>query len=108
MRTFDVTVLPVVTITQGTSPVTEGTDATFTVTASPVPAAALTVNVNVTQSGMFIMGTAPPSLTVGTSGSGTLTVPTDDDGTDEVEREHHGHARIGHGLRRRLAVRARW
>ena len=84
MDTFDVTVLPVVTITQGTTPVIEGTDATFTVTATPAPSAALTVNVNVTQSGMFIMGTAPPSLTVGTSGSGTLTVPTDDDSNDEV------------------------
>ena len=38
MDTFDVTVLPVVTITQGTTPVTEGTDATFTVTATPAPA----------------------------------------------------------------------
>ena len=85
MDTFDVTVLPVVTITQGTSPVTEGTAATFTVTATPAPAAALTVNVNVTQSGMFIMGTAPTSLTVGTSGSGTLTVPTEGDTTDEVD-----------------------
>ena len=83
MDTFDVTVLPVVTITQGTTPVIEGTDATFTVTATPAPSAALTVNVNVTQSGMF-MGTAPTSLTVGTSGSGTLTVPTVDDTTDEV------------------------
>ena len=82
MDTFDVTVLPVVTITRRTSPVTEGTDATFTVTATPAPTAALTVNVNVTESGMF-MGTAPTSLTVGTSGSGTLTVPTDDDSTDE-------------------------
>ena len=84
MRTFDVTVLPVVTITQGTTPVAEGTDATFTVTATPAPTAALTVNVNVTESGMF-MGTAPTILTVGTSGSGMLTVPTVDDTTDEVD-----------------------
>ena len=59
MDTFDVTVLPVVTITQGTTPVIEGTDATFTVTATPAPGAALTVNVNVTESGTFIMGHGP-------------------------------------------------
>ena len=84
MDTFDVTVLPVVTITQGTTPVAEGTDATFTVTATPAPGAALTVNVSVTQSGMFIDGTAPPTVEIPMgSTSATLTVPTDDDSNDE-------------------------
>ena len=39
--------LPVISITAGTSPVTEGTNATFTVTASPAPSANLTVNLSV-------------------------------------------------------------
>ena len=38
------------------------------------------------------------------STSATLTVATDDDSNVEVDREHHGHTRTGHGLRRRLAV----
>ncbi|MDE0159476.1 MAG: hypothetical protein OXN24_05420, partial [Candidatus Dadabacteria bacterium] len=39
--------LPEISITAGTSPVTEGTNATFTVTASPAPSANLTVNLSV-------------------------------------------------------------
>ena len=85
MRTFDVTVLPVVTITQDSSPVTEGTDATFTVTASPAPGAALTVNVSVTDSGSFISGPVPTTVMIPMgSTSATLTVATEDDRTDEM------------------------
>ena len=74
-----------VTITAGTSPVTEGTDATFTVTASAMPSSALTVNVSVTDSGSFISGSAPTTVTINPgSTSATLTVATDDDSTDEV------------------------
>ncbi len=71
---------PEVTIAAGTSPVTEGTAATFTITASPAPASALTVNVTVTQTGNVISDTAPTSVTI-LSGSttATLTVPTEDD-----------------------------
>ena len=74
-----------VTITAGTSPVDEGTDATFTVTASAMPSSALTVNVSVTDSGSFISGSAPTTVTINPgSTSATLTVTTDDDSTDEV------------------------
>ena len=75
---------PTVSISAAAATVTEGNPATFTVTASTAPASALTVMVSVTQSGMFIMGTAPPSLTVGTSGSATLMVATENDDTAEM------------------------
>ncbi len=50
--TFDITVsapTPTITIAAGTSPVTEGTNADFTVTASPAPTNALTVDVSVAE-----------------------------------------------------------
>ena len=75
---------PVLSIAADTTTVVEGAAATFTVTASPVPASELTVNVEVSQIGAVIAGTAPATLTVGTGGSGTLTVDTDDDSVNEV------------------------
>ena len=74
---------PSVTITAETSPITEGMDATFTITASPAPSATITVRVNVTQTGSVLSGTPPSTVTIGTSGTATLTVATDDDNTDE-------------------------
>ena len=76
---------PVVTITAGTSPITEGGDATFTLTVSPVPTASITVGVSVTIGGKFIDGSPPSSVTIGTSGTATLTVTTVDDDTDEAD-----------------------
>ena len=89
---FDITVnaMPVVTIAAGTSPVTEGTDATFTVTATPAPTADLMVNLSVAEAGGssdFVasddegtkMVTIPAS-----SGSATYTVATVSDDTDEA------------------------
>ena len=55
---------PAVTITAGTSPVTEGTAAEFTVTATTAPSSNLTVNVSVTDSGSFISGSAPTTVTI--------------------------------------------
>ena len=62
---------PAVTITAGTSPVTEGIAATFTLTASPAPSTTITVSVNVTQNGNFISGSPPSTVTIGTSGTAT-------------------------------------
>ena len=76
-----------VTISAGTSPVTEGTAATFTVTASPAPITTLTVNVNVTQTDDVLSGTPDATVTIGTSGQATLTVATDDDQIDEPNSE---------------------
>ena len=81
----DTVALPEVTIAAGAS-VTEGADASFTVTASPSPASALTVNLTVGQSGNFASsGSTGSSKTVSvpTSGSATYPVSTVDDDTDE-------------------------
>ena len=76
---------PVVRIAAGAG-VTEGGNAVFTLTASPTPTASITVNVAVTQSGDFATsgqaGARP--VTIGTGGTATLTVATDDDATDEA------------------------
>ena len=75
---------PEVSITAGGG-VTEGGDATFTVTAVPAPSAALTVDVTVAQVGDFGAATGSRSVTVPTSGSVTLTVATTGDSTDEPD-----------------------
>ncbi len=75
---------PQVTISAGTSPVTEGTSATFTITVSPAPTSALTVNVDVSEDGDMINGTPSSSVTINANQtSATLTVNTDNDQADE-------------------------
>ena len=74
---------PSVTISAGTSPVTEGTNATFTLTASPAPTTSINVSVNVSQTGNFISASPPSTITIGTSGTATLTVATNNDNIDE-------------------------
>ncbi len=75
---------PEVSITAG-SDVTEGTDASFTLTASPAPAANLDVTVNVTASGDYGVTTGSQTVIIGTSGTATLNIATSDDNTDEVD-----------------------
>ena len=75
---------PEISITAG-SAVTEGSDATFTVTASPSPTAALTVNLTVSQSGSFAATTGADTVTIPTTGSATFTVTTTNDSTDEPD-----------------------
>ena len=75
----------VISITPGTSPVTEGTDATFTVTSTPAPATNLTVNLTVAQASEF--GASPigaQTVTIPTTGSATFTVSTSDDTVDDA------------------------
>ncbi len=84
--------LPEITIAAGTSPVIEGTAATFTVTAMPPPQSALTVNLTITdapnsdfvsasnQQGTKTVTIQPASTT---SSSATYSVPTETDTTDE-------------------------
>ena len=74
---------PVISITAG-SAVTEGTAATFTVTASPAPASDLDVAVTVSQSGDFA-GTGSRTVTIPATGSATFPVATTDDSTDEPD-----------------------
>ncbi len=81
--------LPEVTIAAGTSPVTEGTAAVFTLSRAGVTAQALTVAVSVTQTGAVIEtadGYTAPASAVFAAGSATagLTVETEGDDTDEV------------------------
>ncbi len=75
---------PVVSVTAG-SGVTEGGDATFTVTASPAPASNLAVSVTVSQSGDYGATTGQRTVTIPTTGSVTLTIGTTDDTTDETD-----------------------
>ncbi len=75
-----------VSITPGTSPVTEGTDATFTVTSTPPPATDLTVNLTVAQTSDF--GATPigsQTVTIPTTGSAAFTVSTGDDTVDDAD-----------------------
>ncbi len=77
---------PTVTITGPGGPVTEGGVAVFTVTATPAPAAALTVNVAATGADSFVED-RPETVTVGTDGTGTVSVATVDDEMDEPDAE---------------------
>ncbi len=84
--------LPEITIAAGTSPVIEGTAATFTVTATPPPQSALTVNLTITdapnsdfvsasnQQGTKTVTIQPASTT---SSSAIYSVPTETDTIDE-------------------------
>ena len=78
---------PVASISAGPSPITEGADATFTVTlSSAAPAGGLTINVGVTESASYITPTAPATVViVAGATTGTLTVSTDDDSLDETD-----------------------
>ena len=73
---------PEISIAAG-SAVTEGSNATFTVTASPAPTTALTVNLTVSQSGSFGATTGADTVTIPTTGSAAYTVSTTNDSTDE-------------------------
>ncbi|WP_420437664.1 fibronectin type III domain-containing protein [Candidatus Poriferisodalis sp.] len=65
--------------------VTEGSAASFTISASPAPAADLTVSVNVSQSGDYGATIGAQTVTIPTSGTYTLTVATSDDSVDEAD-----------------------
>ena len=77
---------PVVSIAGGGA-VTEGGDAIFTLTTSPAPTSIISVSVTVGQTGEFAasrqIGTR--MVTVGTSGTASFTVSTDDDDVDEPD-----------------------
>ncbi|WP_420611393.1 Calx-beta domain-containing protein [Candidatus Poriferisodalis sp.] len=75
---------PVVSVTAGGG-VTEGGDATFTVTADPAPSAALTVEVTIAQVGDYGVAAGSRQVTIPTSGTVTLTVATTGDSTDEAD-----------------------
>ena len=78
------TTTPEISIAAGNS-VTEGSDATFTISASPAPTAGLAVSVTVSQSGDFASSTGAQTVTIPTAGSYTLTVATTNDSADEAD-----------------------
>ena len=82
------TTTPTVTISADASPVTEGTAASFTVSANPAPNAPLNVSVAVTQNGDFAasgaIGTNQTVTIPANQTSATYTVGTVNDSTDEA------------------------
>ena len=82
---------PEVTITRGTSPVTEGTGASFTVSASPAPLANLSVSLTVADAAASDFVAAgnegAKRVTIPPSGSATYTVATVPDRVDETNGE---------------------
>ena len=87
MVTVSEMALPIITIVAGTSPISEGTDAAFTLTRDDTTNE-LTVNLTVTQNGAVLSTPAPSSGSV-TFDAGSSTAPfsvaTDDDNVDEGE-----------------------
>ena len=78
--------LPVVSIAAASSPVTEGTAASFTLTRTGSTAAALTVAVSVSQAGSVLTGTAPTSATFAAEASTTrLAAATANDAVHEAD-----------------------
>ncbi|MCY3564965.1 MAG: hypothetical protein OXH27_02155, partial [Gammaproteobacteria bacterium] len=75
---------PTISIADG-GDITEGGDASFTVTASPAPATALPVSVTVSQTGDYGAATGSQTVTIPTGGSYTLTVATSDDDMHEAD-----------------------
>ena len=77
---------PVISITAGPG-VTEGTDAAFTITADPVPAAPLDITLTITQSGDVVVAgqTGSRTVTIPTTGTLSVTVATDDDAAAEED-----------------------
>ena len=76
---------PTATVAAGTSPITEGADATFTVTLNPAPSSAVTVKYNITVSGDYgVTAANDQTVSVGTGGTGTITLTTTDDSVDEA------------------------
>ena len=78
--------LPVVSITGGGG-VSEGEEASFTVTATPAPGTAISVNVRISDSSDFASSgqTGSRSITVDASGRASFTVTTEDDTIQEED-----------------------
>ena len=92
--------LPVVSITGGGG-VSEGEEASFTVTATPAPppGTAISVNVRISASGDFASSgqTGSRSITIDASGTASFTVTTEDDTTQEEDGRITATVRRGSG-----------
>ena len=101
-KTYTVTVtraaLPVARIAAGATPVTEGAAATFTVSLDQVAPEALTVAVDVTESGSVLSGTPPASVAFAKgAASATLTAPTSGNSVVEPDSTVTASVRGGNG-----------
>ncbi len=76
--------LPAIAVSAGAD-VTEGGDATFTVTANPAPASPLSVSVTVATEGDYGIASGTRTVSIPTAGSATLTLATSDDAADEPD-----------------------
>ena len=79
-------VLPTISIAPGPA-IEEGGTATFTLTAVPAPAKSLSVAVTIDQTGNFVRsgGTGEKTVTIDTTGSGTLDIETVDDAANDTD-----------------------
>ena len=74
-----------VTIAAVRSAVVQGADVSFTLTATPVPAAPLTVNVGWEQEGSFLTGLRPTTVTIPITGSASLMASTNEASDDVAD-----------------------
>ena len=77
--------LPVVHVASVSPSVTEGDPVSFTLSATPAPAAEVTVAVRWSESGSFLTANVPRTVTIPTTGAATLSAATDDDSADEPD-----------------------
>ena len=85
LRVVDDDEPPTLTVAADTSPVTEGTAASFTISASPAAASPVPVAYTVTQDGAFVAsGSLGPQSVTLSGASVTVTVPTVADRVDEA------------------------
>ena len=103
-RAYTVTVtragLPVATIAAGTTPVAEGTAATYTVSLDQAASTALTVAVSVTETGSVLSGLPPASVSIAQGAtSATLSIPTSGDSVVEADSTVTGTVTAGTGYK---------
>ena len=78
---------PMVTIAAADESVTEGEPVRFTLTATPPPAAPLEVSLRWEQTGNWLDGTPPATVTISTDGTAEIETATNDDYVDEPNGE---------------------
>ena len=76
---------PVVTITAEAESVTEGSPVRFMLTAAPAPVSSLQVSLTWEQTGSWLAGTPPSTVTIPEAGTNAVEVPTEDDSVDESD-----------------------
>ncbi len=94
VRDDDGTSMPEITISGG-SAITEGGSATFTISASPAPTSAITVNIGVSQTGDY-GATGAATVSVG-GATTTYTISTSDDDADEADGSVTATVQTGNG-----------